>query len=214
VQRTRFLVWGQNFDIYKSGPHLEKLSPPVYETLVQTLIRIKELLEEVNEVGGKYGLRATPIVPAIERNGSVAQQEIRRQATMVYKVEKSCSAFRKIQWGIYDRLKFETLVAQLASLVDALYELCPPDTQRDLSRNIQAEVLATTLIDDGRTGVLALQEASQEIENDIVSGARNFQHSWIVQKGPTLLECQQRTWGFLVVCQHLVPHATSISLTI
>jgi HET-S-like prion-inhibition and propagation protein len=175
VQRTRFLVWGQNFDIYKSGPNLEKLSPPVYETLIQTLIRIKELLEEVNEVGEKYGLSTpTPIESDIERNETIARQEIRRQATMVYKVDQSCSAFRKVRWTIYDRSKFETLVAQLTSLVDALYEFCPPDRQRDLSCNIEAEVLVTTLIDDGASGVRMLQEASQQIENKIIIGAQNF----------------------------------------
>jgi hypothetical protein len=175
VQRTRFLVWGQNFDIYKSGPNLEKLSPPVYETLIQTLIRIKELLEEVSEVGGKYGLSSPIAVSSeIERDETIARKEISRQATMVYKVDRSCSAFRKIRWSIYDRSKFETLVAQLTSFVDALYEFCPPDRKRDLSRNVEAEILATTIVDYGSAGIQALQESSQQIDNDTIRGIQNF----------------------------------------
>jgi hypothetical protein len=175
VQRTRFLVWGQNFDIYKSGPNLEKLSPPVYETLIQTLIRIKELLEQVGEVGGKYGLGSPiSIKPEIEQDETVARREISRQATMVYKVDRSCSAFRKLRWSIHDRSKFETLVAQLTSFVDALYEFCPPDRQRDLSRNVEAEVLATTIIDYGSAGIRALQDSSQHSDNDTIREIQSF----------------------------------------
>jgi hypothetical protein len=142
---------------------LETLPTPIYETVVQTLIQIKELLDSATDITGNYGLRKlSEGWSPIEQNRSAAKAEIRRQATMVFKIRKSCSMFQKIRWVIYDRSKFDRFIESLTRFIDALYEFCPVDRRRQLSFPIQADALAMTIIDSGPNGVQLLQQAAQQ----------------------------------------------------
>jgi Prion-inhibition and propagation len=162
IQETRFLVWGQNFNILGPGDALEHLAPIVYETAVQTLIQINELLQKATGVAGHYGLRdLPPVQPPIERNRTVSEGEIRRQATMINRIQKSCSVFQRVCWVVQDRNKFIGMVDILTKFIDALYEFCPTNRREHLTLAVQADELATTLIDQGRPGIQILQQAAQ-----------------------------------------------------
>jgi hypothetical protein len=162
IQETRFLVWGQNFDILGPGDSLEHLAPIIYETVVQTLIQINELLQKATTVAGQYGLRDHQLSrPAIERNPSVAAGEIQRQATMINKIQKSCSLFQRFCWVVQDRSKFVGMIEILTKFIDALYEFCPANRREHLTLAVEADELTTTLIDQGRPGMQALQQAAR-----------------------------------------------------
>ena len=153
-------------------PALKGLSPTVHETLVQILIQIKDLLEKVGEVADSYGLGSlTPEIPRIQRSPSLAIEEINRQATLVFKVEKSCNVFKRLRWVVRDCTKFGILLSHLTNLIDTLYEFCPVGRQRELTHAVEAETLATTIIDNGIYGVRQLQNAARESNSASLQGA-------------------------------------------
>jgi Prion-inhibition and propagation len=84
---------------------------------------------------------------------------------MVFRVQKSCSLFRKVRWAVHDRSKFGTLLTQLSSFVDALYQLCPVGDREGMTYAVHAETLATTIIDRGPLGVQELQQAAHHSNN-------------------------------------------------
>lgn len=159
IQETRFLVWGQNCDIYGRGLHPEHLSAPVYETIVATLVQITSLLQDSSALCSRYGLR--PAGETQQTEESRFRHEISRQSTLVFKVQKSCSLFRKMRWAVHDEVRFKTLVRELTTFNDALYQFRPLIGAPSVSAVIDAETLAQTLIDDGIHGVRRLQMAAQ-----------------------------------------------------
>jgi len=157
LQHTRFLVWGQNFDIYGDGISPEKLSLPVYEMVVSTLVQIKELLEGIDKLRNYYGLTQLPTANSAEP--LVSEREIKRQATIVFQVQKSCSVFRKLRWAVSDANKFANLIQYLAQHNDALYEFCPLSQRTAQTKAVDAEALAMAIVDEGWQGVQSLQQA-------------------------------------------------------
>jgi hypothetical protein len=157
IQHTRFLVWGQNSDVYRDGVNPENLSQPVYEMVVSTLMQIKDLLQDFDRLREHYGIQELPASNI--RDPQVSNREIRRQATMVFQVQKSCSLFRKLKWAVYDRDKFAGLVNQLTQYNDALYQFSPLIKRPSQTVAIEAEALATAIVDEGWQGVQYLQDA-------------------------------------------------------
>jgi hypothetical protein len=159
IQETRFLVWGQNCDIYGRGLQPEELSPPVYEMIVATLVQIISLLRNSSELCSRYGLQ--PAGESEQMEQSRFHREVSRQSTLVFKVQKSCSLFRKMRWAVQDETKFRSLVSELTAFNDSLYQFRPLMRGPSISAVIDAETLARTLVDDGIQGVRRLQQAAQ-----------------------------------------------------
>jgi hypothetical protein len=155
-------VWGQNFDILGPGAHFENLSPVVYETVVRNLIHIKELFETATELTEKYGLRRETNAPMHELARRTATAEVQRHQAMIDRVKQSCTLFQQFRWVIYDRSSFLGFVQSLSKQIDALYEICPVDRQRELTLAIQCEAVVMTLIDQGQSGIRALQDAVRQ----------------------------------------------------
>jgi hypothetical protein len=150
---------------------LERLPPVVYETVVQTLIQIKEVLERATDVGSRYGLRQMPPArPILERAESATLAEIQRQGTMITKVQKSCSIFLRIIWTAYDRGRFVSLVEQLEKYIDALYDFCPVRSRQQLTYAVEANMLARTILDEGQEGVQMMQRAAKYERNPSLQG--------------------------------------------
>src|SRR2546423_7803379 len=69
----------------------ENVSGPVYQTVVSTLAEIQSLLEDVARICSRYGLeRIDEIQPGQPQE---SEREIKRQATIVDSVQKSCSLY-------------------------------------------------------------------------------------------------------------------------
>lgn len=157
VQHTRFLVWGQNSDVYRDGISPTKLSTPVYEIIISTLVQIQSLLQDVDMLQRKYGLHQVPRPDATEPRP--AQREIRRQSTLVFQVQRSCSLFRRLKWAVHDAEKFASLVQELTQFNDALYEFSPLIQRTSQTVAVDAEALALAIANEGWQGVQALQHA-------------------------------------------------------
>jgi hypothetical protein len=159
VQQTRFLVWGQNWDIYGRGLNPGDLSTLVYETIVATLVQINTLLQDSSELCSRYGLRS--MGESGQPDTSVFAREIQRQSTLVFQVQKSCSLFRKMRWTIQDQTKFESLIKELTACNDSLYEFRPLRGSTLSTVAVNAEILAQTIVDEGFQGVKRLQQEAR-----------------------------------------------------
>ncbi|KAF2679066.1 hypothetical protein K458DRAFT_435306 [Lentithecium fluviatile CBS 122367] len=157
LQHTRFLVWGQNSDIYDNGISPEKLSQPVYKMVITTLMQIRDLLQDIDKLGSYYGLQRLPDASSAEPLES--DREITRQATVVFKVQKSCSLLRKLRWAVADANNFSNLIQQLTKNNDALYEFFPLIQRSPQTAAVDAEALALAIVDGGWQGVQDLRQA-------------------------------------------------------
>lgn len=157
VQHTRFLVWGQNSDVYRDGINPAKLSQPVFEIIVSTLMQIKDLLQDVDTLQRKYGLHQIPKPNSAEPRPS--QREITRQSTLVFQVQKSCSLFRRLRWAVHDAERFSCLIQELTQFNDALYQFSPLVQRTSQTVSVDAEALAMAIVNEGWQGVQALQQA-------------------------------------------------------
>lgn len=166
LQHTRFLVWGQNSDIYEDGISPEKLSLPVYEMVVSTLIQIKDLLQDIDKLRSYYGLQQEPTPNMAEPR--ISDREIRRQATVVFQVQKSCSLFRKLRWVVSDANRFATLVQSLTQYNDTLYEFSPLIQRPSQTIAVDAEALALAIVNEGWQGVQSLQQALVNHQTGVV----------------------------------------------
>jgi hypothetical protein len=160
VQHTRFLVWGQHSDVCENGMAPENVSDPVYQTVVSTLVEIQSLLEDVARICSRYGLERIDEIPPDQRQES--EREIRRQATMVDRVQRSCSLSRRMRWVVRDHPRFANLVTRLTQFNDALYQFCPIRQRPSLTLAIEAETLARTIIDEGALGVQSMRVAAAQ----------------------------------------------------
>ena len=166
VQHTRFLVWGQYSAICENGMAPENVSGPVYQTVVSTLAEIQSLLEDVARICSRYGLeRIDEIQPGQPQE---SEREIKRQATIVDSVQKSCSLSRRLRWVVPDHARFADLVARLTQFNDALYQFCPVRQRPSLTIAIEAETLARTIIDEGDPGYRACEspQLRRRVERD------------------------------------------------
>ncbi|ORY03747.1 prion-inhibition and propagation-domain-containing protein [Clohesyomyces aquaticus] len=171
IQQTRFLVWGQNCDIYSDGLTPERLSLPVYEAIVGTLIQIQDLLQDVRKLQGYYGLKQIPTTNTAEPR--ISMREIRRQATVVFKVQKSCSMFKKLKWVVKDSNDFSRLIDQLTQYNDALYQFSPLISRSSQTAAVDAEALALAIVDQGWQGVQALQQAVSPNPQNLSPGSNS-----------------------------------------
>ncbi|KAF2475252.1 uncharacterized protein BDR25DRAFT_382126 [Lindgomyces ingoldianus] len=172
LQLTRFLVWGQNSDIYRDGVTPEKLSQPVYEMVVSTLMQITDLLQDVSKLRSYYGLLRIP-EPNMDES-RISRREINRQATLVFRVQKSCSLFRRLKWAVHDNVRFASLVQQLTQFNDALYQFSPLIQGSSQTAAVDAEALALAIVNDGWQGVQALQQALATTQHPAPSGLQTL----------------------------------------
>jgi hypothetical protein len=160
VQETRFLVWGQSMDIYGRGLSEDALGRPIYEMIVAALVQICSLLEDSDKLCARYGVQQGPDIQTDATQQSIFDQEVRRQSTVVFRVQKSCSLLRKVCWFVQDRAKFADLVNELTAFNDGLYQLRPVNVGESLTVTINAEMLARAMLEDGYPGVQALMQAT------------------------------------------------------
>src|SRR5436190_1261137 len=160
IQETRFLVWGQNCDMYGCGLNPDDLSTIVYETIVSTLVQISELLQDVSRLCRIYGLQ--PLGQTQSAEPSRFNRELQRQSTMVFRVQRSCSLFAKMRLAVKDQSKFSELVRQLTAFNDSLYQFRPLTGDPSLTVAVQAETLSQTLVNDGLPGVQILQRTATQ----------------------------------------------------
>ena len=98
VQHTLFLIWGQHFDICENGMAAADVSDLVHQTVVSTLVQIRPILEDIARICSRYGLKRIDGIQPVQRQES--ECEIKRQATIVGRVQKSCSLSRRIRWVV------------------------------------------------------------------------------------------------------------------
>jgi hypothetical protein len=194
VQHTRFLVWGQHSDICENGMARENVSDPVYETVVSTLVEIKSLLEDVARICSRYGLERIGEIPPDQRQDSA--REIRRQATMVDRVQRSCSLSQRMRWAVRDQPRFADLVTRLTQFNDALYQFCPVRQRPSLTLAIEAETLARTIIDEGPPGVQNMRVAAAQAAGLSIRDLERRAAAFIAGSQRELMERSDPTMNF------------------
>ncbi|KAF7504657.1 hypothetical protein GJ744_002011 [Endocarpon pusillum] len=170
-QQTRFLVWGQSLDIFGSGIISDRVSDPVRETIIATLVQIRALIGDAEQIVARCRLErsgdTTPVEPQIWA------REVDKQANFVQKVQTSCSLARHMRWAIHDHARFANLVSQLTTLNDVLYQFCPVNQRLSLPTAVTAETLARTFTEEGHEGVRLLQRAAVGAERPFLQDVGN-----------------------------------------
>jgi hypothetical protein len=150
-QETRYIIWGQNVNVYENGLDPVRLGKPIYDMIVANLIQITRLLKDTDALCTKYGLQKTDDADADAdpAEPSRYEQEISWQTTQVFRLQRSSSLLRKVRWAVKDQPKFTELIQQLTAFNDLLYQLHPlqPDPLVDIA--VAAETLAQAIIDGG-----------------------------------------------------------------
>src|SRR5271167_1727457 len=157
-QEARYIIWGQNVNVYGNGLDPDLLGRPIHEMIIATLIQITGLLHDTNGLCTKYGLQQLDDVDPTEP--SRYKQEISRQTTQVFQLQRSSSLLRKVQWAVKDQVKFAGLIQQLTAFNDSLYQLYPLKPARLVDVAVAAETLAQTIIDRGVAGARSVQQTA------------------------------------------------------
>jgi hypothetical protein len=158
-QESRYIVWGMSHKACSPGGlHESQMPRIVYNTILQALSQINEVLKDKDGLCKRYGMQEIGDIRPVEH--SLIRRESLRQQNMVKRLQKSSSLFRKVQWAVKDQGRFAELVQQLTGLINILYEMLPVTGGPLVGDTIAAETLAETLINRGWGGVEGLQQTT------------------------------------------------------
>ncbi|EPE33287.1 hypothetical protein GLAREA_06299 [Glarea lozoyensis ATCC 20868] len=157
VEESRYIYWGMCHRACTPAGFLPNQMPRmIYDTLVQTLVLINDILTDRDKLWSKYGLEQVGM--GDEAEPSVIKRESMRQQNEITRLQKASKLVRKIKWAVKDEAKFGLMISEMSSLIRTLYEILPVPGGVRVEDTISAHALSNILLDG------AVQQAQQGLQ--------------------------------------------------
>lgn len=167
--KAKLNTWGRSLQVTNEGQEnivLRDHWREEQENVGRCLMGIKTMFEEADKMESRYGLRQLQADSGVislsqgQASNAFVQIETVFRSKLLRRQER-VSILNKTRWAIRDKKRFDTMIAELAFLIDRLIDLCERLQALELQQKLlRVEIQAITDADSIRL----MEQASDQLQ--------------------------------------------------